>query len=377
MKKLIQWLILLALIGGLAVGILRALKAREAGQQKAQAAAAAMQIEPTFELAERDVITLAPVSLAQQVAINGTIKATRAATLKADVAGSIVQWQVREGDAVKRGQILGHIEAHDLQARLAQAQQQVAAQQAATAIQQRQYNDSKRLAASGFISPSALQSAQDSLAAAQANLAATQANVKLAQKALNDSAVRAPFDGQVAQNLVEVGDRVGVNTPMVRIVDLSGLEWEAQVSAEQLREVQIGQTALVEVAGMRMPLEAQVVRINPSLSAASRNATIYLSLPAISSLRDGDFAQGQLLTGRQNTLAVPTSAVRHDKPEAYVQLIQGEKIRHVKVREGRVGDVDGEAFVAVEGLQAGQRVLRVSAGLLSDGTRVTLNPNAQ
>lgn len=372
MKKLVKWLILLALVGALAAGIMRALKAREAKQQAAQAAAQALLVEPTFELAASDVLTLQPVALQQSIAVTGTVKATRSAVVKASVAGDIVQWQVRAGDSVKAGQLLGRIDAHDLQARLAQAQQQSSAQEAATAMQARQAKDSQRLAEKGFISSSALQSAQDSLAAAQATLAATQANVRLAQKALADSNVRAPFKGQVAQTLVELGDRVGVNTPMVQIVDLSDLEWEAQVTAEQLRSVRLGQTAQVRVPGVNTPLTGKVVRINPSLSAGSRNATIYLSLPQATGLRDGDFAQGQLLTGAPTTLAVPTSAVRHDKPNAYVQTVQDGVIKHVQVQEGALGDVNGENHVAVQGLQAGQQVLRVSAGALADGTRVKI-----
>ena len=372
MKKLLKWLILLALIGALAAGILRALKAREAKQQAAQEAAQAMQQEPTFELSARDVLTLARVKVSHQLALSGSIKAARTATLKADVAGSIVQWQVRAGDSVSAGQLLGRIEAHDLKARLAQTQQQTAALQATVAIQERQVQDSKRLAERGFISPSALQAAQDGLVAARANLAASEANVRLAQKALSDSEVRAPFAGQVAQSLVEAGDRVGVNTPMVQIVDLKALEWEAQVSAEQLREVQVGQSAQLRVPGIKETLAARVVRINPSLSAASRNATIYLSVQGQAQLRDGDFAQGLLLTRTEDVLAVPTSAVRHDKPEPYVQVIRDGKIVHAKVVEGRVGVVGEQAYVSIDGLEAGVQVLRVTAGAMAQGTQVAL-----
>ena len=377
MKKLLKWLILLALIGALAAGILRALKAREAKQQAAQEAAQAMQQEPTFELSARDVLTLARVKVSHQLALSGSIKAARTATLKADVAGSIVQWQVRAGDSVSAGQLLGRIEAHDLKARLAQTQQQTAALQATVAIQERQVQDSKRLAERGFISPSALQAAQDGLVAARANLAASEANVRLAQKALSDSEVRAPFAGQVAQSLVEAGDRVGVNTPMVQIVDLKALEWEAQVSAEQLREVQVGQSAQLRVPGIKETLAARVVRINPSLSAASRNATIYLSVQGQAQLRDGDFAQGLLLTGTDDVLAVPTSAVRHDKPEPYVQVIRDGKIVHAKVVEGRVGVVGEQAYVSIDGLEAGVQVLRVTAGAMAQGTQVALMAGAK
>lgn len=370
MKKLLKWLILLAIVGGLAAGIVRALKAREAKQQLAQEATQALLVEPTFELSADDVLRADTVPLTQTLPISGSVKATRTATVKASVAGNVVQWQVRAGETVKRGQILGRIEASDLQTRLAQAKQQAAAQQAATAMQERQTQDSQRLAESGFISPSALQAAQDALAAAQANLAAVNASVRLAQNALADSVVRAPFTGQVAQSLVEVGDRVGVNAAMVRIIDLSELEWEAQITAEQLRQVRVGQSAQVSVAGLSSPLQAELIRINPSLSQGSRNATIYLSLPNAAGLRDGDYAQGELNVGTRDSLAVPVSAVYHDKPEAYVQTIEDGVIHHRQVQEGAVGSVGDERFVAVQGLNAGQQVLRASAGALAQGTRV-------
>jgi membrane fusion protein, multidrug efflux system len=372
-----KWLILIAVVAGLTLGVLRALKSRKDTQAQAALAAEALLVPPTFELDASDVYTVGSVNLTQTVAVTGTVIAPQSATVKSAVAGDIVEWRVREGDTVEAGEVLGRIDSADLQARLHQAEQQALALRANVATTRRQYDNNQALAQQGFISPAALQASKDSWVGAQANAAGAQVNVNIARKALQDSTVRAPFGGQISQRMVQRGDRVAVNTPLAQITDARTLELEVALPVAELRRIKLGQSARLNAQAMTETIEASVVRISPNLAAGNRSASVYLSLPAAAGLRSGEFLQGDLQVGQVQSLAVPSTAVHHEKPEPYIQVLTNGRVQHREIEVGAQGHIGDEGWVAIpSGLQAGEQVLRLSSGVLPDGTQATLRPSA-
>jgi hypothetical protein len=113
-----------------------------------------------------------------------------------------------------------------------------------------------------------------------------------------------------------------------------------------------------------------VARINPSTQAGSRSILVYLAVEPTNVLRQGLFAEGMLGTGRLTTLTVPVSALRTDKPQPYVQLVENGKIAHRTVVSGARGDVAGAAMVAVSGLPEDAVVVTGAVGSLLEGTAV-------
>jgi hypothetical protein len=90
-------------------------------------------------------------------------------------------------------------------------------------------------------------------------------------------------------------------------------------------------------------------------------------------LRQGLFAQGGLTVGTANSVALPLSAVRTDKPQPYIQVLANNAISHRTVVLGVLGvrgDTAGEPLVGIEGLGEGTQVLAGAVGALRDGTAV-------
>ena len=222
----------------------------------------------------------------------------------------------------------------------------------------------------GFISKTALESSQASLSAAQATYQAAQAGADVATKSLNDTVLRAPISGLIAQRLSQPGERVAVDARIVEIVDLSRLELEASLSASDSMAVQLGQNAQLTVEGAAKPIMAKVTRINPSAVAGSRSVLAYLALASSDGMRQGLFAQGTLSTGRVTTIAVPLSAVRTDKPQPYVQQVSNGQVVHQTVVTGTRGDFEGQTMVAIEGVAEGTQILAGSVGAVRAGTLV-------
>ncbi len=377
MKPWLKWTIALLILALLAAGVLRTLSARKDKQLALAAQQTAQKSEVALELTEADLLPVKVVDLALTVAISGPVKAVNSAMVKARVPGELQNMTVREGDSVQAGQVLGRIDPTESQARLRQTNQQAQAAKAQVDIAQRTHDNNVALVAQGFISSTALAASQANLAAAQANYAAAQSATDVVAKSLSDTVLHAPISGQVAQRLAQSGERVALDGRILEIVDLSRLELEAAMSTADAMQVKVGQKAQLRVAGLPQPLAASVVRINPSATSDSRAVLVYLALASGSPLRQGLFAEGTLTTGHLNTLAVSLNAVRTDKPQPYVQVLQANQVQHLNVTLGARGELDGKPMVAVSGVLEGATALAQSVGVLRPGTQVKLLNPAQ
>jgi hypothetical protein len=157
---------------------------------------------------------------------------------------------------------------------------------------------------------------------------------------------------------------------VVEVVDLSALELEAALAAADSVRVKTGQVAQLSIEGLSQPVQAEVVRINPSAVAGSRSVLVYFAVQAPAGLRQGLFAQGALTTGHATALTLPLDAVRTDKPQPYVQTLVDGKVAHQTVAIGQSGEHQGLAMVEIKGLAEGTEVLVGSLGALREGTLV-------
>ena len=378
MKHKLAWVAALLAVAVLASGAWRAQSTRQARQHTLQEQA---QRSPApLMLQKSELLALVPRHLQLDLPISGVLKARQQAFVKARAAGELQGLQVREGDSVRAGQVLAQIDATENAARLRQAEQQAQAAAAQLAIAQRQLENNRALVGQGFISPTALQTTQANWDAAQANHLAAQAGVELARKALHDTVLRSPIDGQVAQRLANNGERLGVEARVLEVVDPRELELEALLAPADALQVRLGQSAQLRLQGQDSgpSVRATVVRINPSAQASSRALPVYLLLEraattdaATAALRQGQYVQGVLTVGSAQVLALPLEVVRTDKPEPYVQALENQRVVHRSVQLGARSMLNGQTWVAItHGLSEGAQVLAASVGLLREGTEV-------
>ena len=346
---------------------------RKAKQDEAAAAIAAKQALP-IELAPTDVTQVKLLDINQGVAVSGSLRAVNTAIIKARVAGELQGLTVREGDFVKAGQVIARIDAAEYLARTRQLREQGESAKAQVDVVQRQYDNNKALVDQGFISKTALDTSLANLNAAQATFKAAQAATEVARKSVDDTVLKAPISGQVSQRLAQPGERVGIDTRIVELVDLSRLELEATLSAADSGQIRVGQVAALQVEGGTQTVAALVARINPSAQAGSRSVLAYLSIdntrPSAMALRQGLFAQGTLGTARASLPAVPLASVRTDRPTPYVQTVENGKVAYRAVELGARGSADGIDVVAVTGLANSTVVILGNVGILREGLNV-------
>ncbi len=372
MKSWLKWLILGLVLALLAAGALRLISTRQAQKAELAAQQSAAQVPAVLELAAADVLRVQTLELVQSLAIAGPLRASNSAFVKARVAGELQGLVLREGDRVSAGQVVARIDATESQARVRQAQQQAEAARAQVDIARRSFDNNRSLVDQGFISKTALDTSAASLAAAEASFRAAQAGADLANKSLEDTVLRAPMAGVVAQRLAQPGERLAVDTRILEIVDLSRLELEASLSPADSLLVQPGQEAVLSIEGASQTLSAKVLRVNPSAVAGSRAVLAYLAVQSNPGLRQGLFAQGRLSIGKLQVLAIPLAAVRTDKPLPYVLLIQDGAVVHQTVELGARGEQADQTMVGIKGLPERAVILSGTLGSQRAGTRVKL-----
>ena len=366
-KKLSFGILILAVAGGIALGLQKGW----IGKRVTPTQMAKSSSPVSIELSETDIAVAQTMTMTQGVPVSGTLKAVRTAMVKARVAGELVMLEVREGDAVKMGQIVARVDNTEYLARQRQAQQQAEAARAQVDVAQRQFDNNNALVNQGFISKTALDTSIANLNGAKASYQAALSALDVSTKALNDSVLKAPLNGFVSQRFVQPGERVAPEARIIEIVDLSQLELEATLTSAEAMNVKVGQIAKLNVEGTSQEVSAKVLRINPSTQTGSRSVVVYLGLQSHPLLRQGVFVQGSLGTQKVQAVVVPLESVRSDKTKPYVQTLQDNQVVHLQVELGAKGEADGKAVMALKEIKEGTRVLAPSAGAVRDGTLVT------
>jgi len=322
-----------------------------------------------LELAPADLATATRAELTRQLAISGSLKAVNSAIVKAKVAAELQTISVREGDAVKAGQVVAQLDSTEFDWRVRQSEQQAAAARSQHEIAQRQLTNNQALVVQGFISPTALESSTSAESGAKATLEAAMAAVELARKARADATIVAPISGVVSQRLAQPGERLAIDARLLEIVDLSRLEVEAAIAPEDVAALRVGAVAQLQIDGVSEAVRARVVRINPSAQAGSRAVPAYLAVEPHPALRHGLFVRGWIELERRPALVIPLSAIRSDQAKPYVLRVGGDRAELRVPEFGARGQAQGvDAVEVLKGLDEGDRLLAGSVGVVREGT---------
>jgi len=327
-------------------------------------------VVPVLEFNAEDIALAEARELERALPLSGTLKPINEAAVKAKVAGEIMSLTVREGDAVRAGQVIGRIDATEAQARLAEREADVEAARSQLNVADKNWQTQKTLLERKFISQNAFDATQGNYDVAMAKLKAAQAGANVTRKTLRDTTLVAPMNGIVSSRDAQPGVRVPLDGRIVTIVDLRRLELSAPIPATDIGAVRQGQPVQFRVEGFgEREFTGRIERINPTAAAGSRSIELYAVIDnPDASLRGGMFAQGRLIIGRlADAVVVPSSAVREERGEHYVFAIDNGKVarRVVKLANG------ADDFVQVaSGLAQGMQVVRHNLGSLREGSEV-------
>jgi HlyD family secretion protein len=209
-------------------------------------------VPPTVTVARAEA-TGGGVAAADGITANGYVVARTKASVSAKIAGRMDYLGVHEGSVVRRGQILARLESADQEAALASARASLGEAEAQLAQGRRDLERAASLAEQKVLSAAELENARTHVAVLEAQLAAARAQVQQAEVNLENTRVRAPFDGTVLRKDAEVGEIVApasaggglTRTAIVTMADLSTLEVEVDVNEAYIARVTSAQPARI------------------------------------------------------------------------------------------------------------------------------------
>jgi RND family efflux transporter MFP subunit len=323
-----------------------------------------------LEFTPADIAVVEMRELVRSIPFSGSLAPVVQTTVKAKVPGDMNRVLVREGESVAAGQLLAQIDTADLRSRL---ETQVAALEEAKArlsIAEKNRENNLQLLHQKFISQNAYDTTHSTFEAAAANVRSAEAQLRMAQKAMADAEVHAPFAGIVAKKMANAGEKVQVDSPLFALVDLGRMEIEAPAPASEIPSIKPGQAVTFRVDGFgERDFEGRVERINPTADPGSRSITLYISVAnRDGALKGGMFAKGQIVQNK-TVLAtvVPASAIRDEAGQSYVFTVEDGKIAKKAVKLGFTEPQQGLVEVQ-SGLEKGANVVSARVTGLKHGT---------
>ncbi len=338
-------------------------------------------------------VTVSPVSgidEAVTIEATGSFQAQESSAVAPESSGRVIATPVDVGQFVKEGAVLVRLQGIDASLRLdesraalnrAEANVKLAESQNQLAQTTAQRYDA--LLATGDVSRTVADQARtqaetttQNVATARASLAEARAQLSMAEKAVSDVVVSAPFAGYISQRHVSLGEYVQPSTAVVTLLKTDPLRLQLTIPGVQAGRITAGQKVVATVdAFPGKSFTGQITAVNPAISAESRSFVVEARVPnASAELKPGMFAVATIDQGRtERTLVVPKRAVIEDpNTNSYrVYAIDSKNTARLRVVQ-LAARQQGDTVRILEGLQEGERVATSGLGELYDGAVVNV-----
>ncbi len=329
-------------------------------------------------------------SLEQSIHLSGDIVAGRSVRLFAQIPDRLTHVHVDVGDRVRAGQILARVRSEAVQAGVEATEASLRAARVSLDNLRDEYQRTQNLHAAGAASNQALEGVRTQLEAMEAQVEQLEAALTQARVSSQNTLVTAPFEGIIAERYLEAGDMAGPGMPVFRLVNMSTVRVEAQVSQEQLGQVRLDMPARITVSAYPgQVFTGEIIRIAPVLDPMTRMTKIEVGVDNPGErLKAGMFADLSLVTARvENTLLIPLDALLDEYRYIAPARIESESGSEITVRTSparvyrivdglaletaiEVGVSDENMVQVVRGLEPGVEVVTVGKYQLADSTRV-------
>ena len=318
------------------------------------------------------VVPVVVSTLEDRIEATGELDAKERAQVASEVDGVVTELAVDEGDRVEEGALLIAVDPEKKALAVANVRAMQSDAQAALAEAERDAVRVRKLHAGGIASDQALDKVETGLSRARSRVEAAHAELGVAERALRDANVRAPFAGWIARRDVSRGEYVRTGQPLFELVALDPIEVGFSVAERDSARVAIGQQVDVKVAPYpEESFRGEVTMISPTLDPRTRTLRVKAQIAnADGRLRPGLFARADLgVARREGALLVPEEAVlQRADGEVVFTVGSDDKARRVLVKTGmqREGKVE-----IVTGLAAQDQVVVRGHSVLVDGAPVT------
>jgi RND family efflux transporter MFP subunit len=301
-----------------------------------------------------------------------TLRSRDSAAIMPQVEGQVTRIFVRSGDRVARGTPLVQIDPAKQQATVRSQEDTRAARVANLALARQQYQRTSALFAEGIASQADMDQAKAALDSAQAELQAVGAQVREQQEELRYYRVASPTAGIVGDIPVRVGDRVTTSTLLTTVDKPGGLEAYVSVPVERAGQLRTGMPVRILDGTGAVVAESRVTFVSPQADNQTQTVLAKARIAnASGALRPAQFMRARVVWGTREGPVVPILAVSRISGLYFAFVAEGTGSSLVaKQRPLKIGEIVGNDYVVLEGINPGDRVIVSGTQFLRDGAPV-------
>lgn len=322
-----------------------------------------------------EMVTLAEQPVERTEEFVATVKSRRSTTIQPQAEGFITRIAVKSGDRVAPGRLLFEIDASTLQAGLATLESTRAAREADAIFARQQAERAKTLIGVGAVSQQEYEQALTQQKTAEAQLKAVEDQIRQLRTELGYYRVTAPTAGVVADIPVRVGDRVTRSTELTALEDNTGLELYVNVPVQEAPSLKVGLPVRVVNAAGEVIATERIAFISPSVDETTQTVLVKAPIGARGAFRADQYVRAHIVISTSPAITAPIVSVVRMAGQSFVfvaEPAEGGLVAHQ--RAVRLGRVIGNAYVVLEGLKAGDRLIVGGIQKIGDGMPVQAAP---
>ena len=282
------------------------------------------------------------------------------------------------GDYAEKSLTLAHIRREDLQNQVAQAQAQFDQAVAQHTKADQDFKRAKALYSTQSITKPDYDQSQATFDATHAAMNNAKAALRQTELLLGDADLKAPFSGYILSRNIDLGSLVSTSTSAFTIADIDRVKVTFGAPDYVLSRVRLGQELAIQTENDAAPLKGRVTSISPAADIRNRIFAVEVTVNNRNRhLRPGMIASVSLGEVPRSSISIPLSAIVPfpSEPDHFAVMVAQERAGTLvaNLRKIQMGTTH-ENSVAVEGVQAGERVVSVGAQLLKDGDAIQVIP---
>lgn len=300
-----------------------------------------------------------------------TLKSRSSSILQPEVEGQITQIFVKSGDHVQPGQVLMEIDPRRQAANLSSQEANWRSKHAALEYNAKELERRKGLFAAGVISRQDLDQAQTAYDSSKADVDAMEESVKQQKVQLRYFSVYAPTAGVIGDIPVRVGDRVTNSTVLTTLDQGNALEAYISVPAEKSAGVHVGMPVQL-AADDKSVVSTTVSFVSPRVDPASQLLLVKANVPnAGGHFRNDQILHARVVWRQVGRPMLPVTAVSRIGGQSFAFVVGDNKGQSVaQQRSVQLGEIVGNSYEVLSGIQPGDKVITTSVNMLVDGMPV-------
>ncbi len=327
--------------------------------------------------------------------VDGSVISNNTAKVATKLMAKVLKINVKEGDYVKKGQLLAVLDDSEIRQNIKEAKagleelskareealSGLKAAEAGYAFAKRTYERFKNLYKENAVSKQQLEEIETKMIGAKAQVDAikaklkqldakekqVKAKLKYAKIMQGYAYVKAPFDGVIIKKMNDVGDMAAPGMPIFIIGD-KNLKFLSMIDESLINKVNIGDKVDIYIPSTGKSYTAQIIEKSNSIDPMNRTFSIKAKLPQDSSLKPGMYGKIKIKTGQEEKILIPETAVIKWGQLNAVYTVDKDGIAHLTFV--KVGDiVDGKVEI-ISGLKPGVEIVSSETNKACEGCKV-------